>query len=106
MKRSLFILILTPVISWAGVSNFNEIIAENSQVQREIHKTMKLNDESMTTAFSPRNDRKVVLDSVSYNAPTNARHLRFKKEVSEQRVSGKKEMNRLAKEFKSMDQEL
>ena len=106
MRHLILVLALTPAISWASVSNFNDMIAENSQAQREIQQTLKVNDESTTLALGPNNSRKVVMDSISYNAPTSSKGLRFKKEVSEHTVSSKKEMNRLAKEFKSIEREL
>ena len=106
MKLTMVILSLIPAMSWANVSNFNDIIAENSQVQREIQQTLKVNDDSTAAALGSNNDHRVVLESISYNAPTNPHTLKFKKELSERRVSSKKEMNRLAKDFKSIDNDL
>ncbi len=106
MKLTMVILSLIPVMSWANVSNFNDIIAENSQVQREIQQTLKVSDDSTAAALGPNNDRRVVLESISYNAPTNSKIFKFKKELSEHRVSNKKEMSRVANEFKAMDRDL
>ena len=106
MKRALIILTLVPTLALASVSNFNEIIAENSQAQREIQQTMKVNDDSTAAAIGPNNDRKVVLENISYYAPTNNKALKFKKEISQRRASNKKEMNRLATELSSMNKEL
>lgn len=106
MKLTMVILSLIPVMSWGSVSNFNDIINENSQVQREIQHTLKVSDDSTAAALGPNNDRRVVLESISYNAPTNAKAFKFKKEISEHRVSSKKEMSRVANEFKSMDRDL
>lgn len=106
MKRAIIILSMVPTLALASVSNFNEIIAENSRAQREIQQTMKVNDDSTAAAIGPNNDRKVVLENISYNAPTNNKALKFKKEISQRRASNKKEMNRLATELSSMNKEL
>lgn len=106
MKLAMILLTLIPAIGWADGLNFNEIIAENSQAQREIQDTMKLNAQSTTAALGPNIDHKVVMESAAYNAPTGHRTLKYKKEVSEHRPSSKKELNRLANDFKIMERDI
>ena len=75
-------------------------------VHRGIELDQAFERESVATALDSNRDNRVVLENVTYYAPTNKRTMKFKKEISQHRVSDKKQLERLTEEFKSMDREL
>jgi hypothetical protein len=107
MRLAIYILtlILVPILGQAEVSDFNALIDENSKVQQELQENIEEKTVSTAKALEKPADKVVVVESESYNVPTNGRTLKFKKELHQYRASTKKELNRLAEELKSAERE-
>jgi hypothetical protein len=111
MKRAIFIIATIPLLSWAKVANFNSLIEENSQAQKSLQHSLatpppEIATEPAENALGENNMNTVVLSNISYNAPTDKKALKFKKELTQRRASDKKDQERLAEEIKSMDRDL
>lgn len=107
MKSLILFIMVLPLAGFAKVSDFNSLINENTKAQAELQKNIKENTDASAQAMGATNsDKTVVLESRTYNAPTNRKALKFNKEIKEHRASSKKEMDRLAQEIKSVDREL
>ena len=109
MKKQMMILALTllPAISFAKVTDFDDIITENFKAQSELHTTVKGNINEARTADEntkeqPR-ERIVVVEKsgTRYNSPTKADLLAFKKEKRSHRASEEKQFERLANEMRN-----
>lgn len=103
MKLAIVLLSLVPALGWAGVSDFNALIDENAKVQRELQHNIEEKTTANDKTFN-RDEKTVVVQGEAYSAPASEMTLKFKKE-SQFRPSNKKELDRLAEEFKSMDRE-
>lgn len=113
MKKQVIVTIiaLIPTMGFAKVTDFNALISENVQSQKELHSTVKQNvQEARETASDPasgKREKVVVVDSSTetYNAPTKKDLLVFEKEKSFHRASDEKQLDRLATELSSLGDE-
>jgi hypothetical protein len=107
MKLAILTLTLIPIMGWAEVSDFNSLINENAKAQRELQHNIEDKTTTVKAELTPKKTIKktVIVQSESYNVPTNDRALKFNKELHQDQPSNKKELDRLAEEFKSMDRE-
>lgn len=109
MKKQLLITVMTliPAMSFAKVSDFNELISENVKAQNELHSAVRNNviEAREATAAAQLRERIVVVENsgTSYNAPTKKDLLAFKKEKRSHRASEDKQFERLAHEVNSAD---
>lgn len=108
MKKQIFVVIVAmfPALSFAKVTDFNALISENTQAQKELHSTVKSNvkDAREVAELGGKREKVVVVESASgsYNAPTKKDLLVFEKEKSYHRASDSQQMNRFATELSSM----
>lgn len=109
MKKQLLItaLMLIPAMSFAKVSDFNELISESVKSQNELHSAVQGNMEDARDAAAAAKvrERIVVVENsgVSYNSPSRKDLLAFKKEKRSHRASEEKQFERLANEVHSAD---
>lgn len=109
MKKQLLvtILVLAPVMGFAKVADFNALITENAQDQKQLHSEVKNNFQDLRGAVAPKEIRQRVVvvdeDTTTYNAPTREEHLKFKKEKYSHRHSEAKEFERLASEISAAE---
>lgn len=109
MKKQILVAVLTmiPVMGFAKVSDFNELIKENVKAQNELHSTVKNNvgDARDAVADQKMRERIVVVEKSgqSYHSPTKKDLLAFKKEKSHYRASEQKQFERLANEIRSQN---
>lgn len=98
------VILFLPLMGWAGVSDFNALINENAQVQKELQKNLNTADQNAKAALEPQQVNTVVMKSATYNIPTNKKVLKFQKEIKQHQPSTKKELDRLAQELKDARQ--
>lgn len=88
-------------ISQAKVADFQSLITDNISAQNELHgevrKQMKVTQESLNPG--PAATMMVESDQTQINSPTSRRMLRYKKETAAQKVSQKKQLDRVSQEF-------
>lgn len=111
MKKQILVAMVTliPALSFAKITDFGDLITENAKVQKELHSNLKgnLNEAREAADASDVRERIVVVENSggSYNAPTRADLLAFKKEKRTHRASEEKQFERLANEIHSSDNE-
>ncbi|HEX7674251.1 MAG TPA: hypothetical protein VF412_08770 [Bdellovibrio sp.] len=108
MKKQLLVTVIAmiPAMSFAKVSDFNAMIAENIKEQNQLHSTVTENVGEARQA-SNTHERIVIVEnnpSTSYNAPTKKDLLAFKKEKKNFEPSQKKQLDRLATEINLSDE--
>lgn len=106
MKKQVLVAIiaLVPTMGFAKVTDFNALISENVQTQKELHSTVKHNVQEAKEATEQENGKRekiVVVDNSreTYNAPTKKDLLVFEKERTFHRISDEKQLDRLATEL-------
>ncbi|MGZ3770538.1 MAG: hypothetical protein ACXVCP_00725 [Bdellovibrio sp.] len=109
MKKQVLvtILMIVPSFGFAKVSDFDSLITENVKAQAELHSTVKNNVRDTRDAVANSNRERIVVvenPGKSYNAPTKADLLAFKKEKSHYRASEEKQFERLANEINSQEE--
>ena len=108
MKKVILIaLMVAPMLAQAKVADFNALINENTEAQKELRKEIRDQVEVTRQAFRRHEEPTVIVDNKrdSINVPTDKNFLRFKKEIVSHQVSEKDLQKRLANEFKSADME-
>lgn len=92
----------------AKVPDFNSIIGENVNAQRQLYKEIKAGSSETQEALSdgPLKAQVVVeTSSDAIHVPTSKRFMKFSKETVNHQAKGKDMEKRLANEFKSVDSE-
>lgn len=108
MKQIIIALaLMIPAMSFAKVSDFNEMITENSNAQSQLHADVRGNLKMAQDEIQVR-QRLVVVEAKghsndSFNAPTRKDMLAFKKEKVSHRPSEEKQFERLASELRLED---
>jgi predicted Rossmann fold nucleotide-binding protein DprA/Smf involved in DNA uptake len=100
MKKVILALTFIPVMGFAEVSNFNDLINENAQAQTQLQDQLKNKTHVARQAVHQRKAM-VIVETETYNAPTGAKALKFEKELHQNVPSRKKELDRLAQEINS-----
>lgn len=100
---SLVMVVASGFTTHARVSDFNSMINENTQAQKELQKNVSQNIQELRIA-QQKNVKTEVASTISseeptYISPTKKGFLKFKKEVSNYRPSEKKQYERLAEEL-------
>ncbi len=97
------------LVAQAKVSDFNALIGENIKSQKQLLKEVRsdalADQKTAVVKVSDESSQTVAEESNEVNVPTNKAMLKFAKEQNNSKIS-KKSKERLAKEFKQMDQEL
>lgn len=111
--KALILITLFAVMSWGKVSNFNDLIKEDTQAQKELHGKVKNQvyteneQEARQLIENKKNKRNAVLvvdDSLnSYNSPSNDRVFRYNKELKQKSSNPRKNQHRVAKEIKELE---
>lgn len=108
MKKQILLIVVAvvPSLSFAKVTDFNSLISENTQAQKELHSVVKSNvkDAREVAELGGKREKVIVVESVSaaYNAPTKKDLLVFEKEKSYHRASDNQQVDRLATELSSI----
>lgn len=109
MKTMIFALsMLIAAGASAKVSDFNSIIEENTQAQKQLYKEVrKESDETRTALVIPDEGHNTYVETPgdAVNVPTSKKFLRFSKETVRHDARSKDLEKRLANEFKAMDSE-
>src|SRR5690606_29945479 len=105
MNKVIIFLIMIPAMSWAKVSNFNDLIKENSQAQEQLQQNLEESTEQAKASLDKSSDKVLVMEGRTYNAPTSRTALRFQKEVNHYRPSQQKQLDRLADEISASNRE-
>ena len=88
----------------AKMNDFNDLIAENSKAQTELHGSLKEKlGETRVAAQQERKAQLIVDAPATFNVPTNKDFLTFAKEKSSYKVSDKKMQIKLAQEIDSAE---
>lgn len=108
MKKQILaaVVAMIPALSFAKITDFNSLISENTQAQKELHTTVKSNvkDAREVAEIGGKREKVVLVESASgtYNAPTKKDLLVFEKEKSYHRASDSQQADRLATELSSL----
>lgn len=107
MKKLLVISLisLVPALSFAKISDFNDMISENMQAQSQLHGSVKDQVETARIAVREKAEGNVVIvesNSESFNVKTNKDFLTFEKEKT-RKAASKMEVERLASEINNSD---
>ncbi len=102
MKKILFIAVtLIPLMGFAKVSDFNDMISDNLKAQSELHTNLKVQTGTASKAGTEPQVPGMVEapehSDMAYNAPT--KKMRFKKEMQAHKVTQKAQFERLATEL-------
>lgn len=100
-------LLLAGSLASAKVSDFNNLINENIKAQDSLHKevngNIKVVRQEIREKAAGGKVTVVETDMTSYNAPS--RKMKFRKEVRQYQPSAKKQMDRVATEFKEAERD-
>lgn len=103
MKTVLWLALTTAIAltAQAKVSDFNDIIVDNVNSQKELHTNIKTNLNEVRAAAQNKRERIVIVDNTkeSINVVTDKDFLRYKKELKYYRPSAKAAQERLASEL-------
>ncbi|MBC7466601.1 MAG: hypothetical protein H7256_11475 [Bdellovibrio sp.] len=105
MKAILMVLTLGFVLNAnAKLSDFNDLIEENSKAQNDLHASLTENMKDTQVAVQKETRERFLVDSSStINAPTKKSFLTFSKEKDYHRASEKQAQKRLAVEVDSAE---
>ncbi len=110
MKTKIFALALVlfgSSLSWAKVSDFNNLISENIKAQDNLHRDVKgsvnLVKQELRAKAAEGKITVVETGGTYYNSPS--RKMKFGKEVKHYRPSNQKQMDRIATEFSEAEQD-
>lgn len=100
-KMILMIAMIAPLISFAKVGDFNDLINENSKAQTDLHQNLRQDLDSTRMAYKQEVKEKYIVDNsrTTINVPTSKSLLTFKKEKKYYRASEEQKQKRLAEEF-------
>lgn len=105
--KKLIILTLTfglTLTAQAKLNDFNQLIAENSKAQNELHGSLKDKLGETRVAVSEERKAQLIVDApATYNVPTNKAFLTFAKEKSSYKLSEKQLQKKLAQEVDSAE---
>lgn len=88
----------------AKLNDFNELIAENSAAQTELHGSLKAKLGETRVAVQEERTAQLIVDApATFNVPTNKAFLTFAKEKSSYKLSEKKMQKKLAQEIESAE---
>jgi|GEM_PF-1662881 len=89
------------IVASAKVGDFNNMIKETLDSQKELHNNLSNNIETTRLAVRKESEQVIVdSDSSTINAPTVKDVLKFEKEKKAHKASRKKQDERLAQELK------
>lgn len=109
MKKQvlIFLVSMVPAMGFAKVSDFNDLISENSKAQKDLHSNVQNNVDQARDGVAAKNVRQRIVfvekSGGSYTAPTRKDLLSFEKEKTYHRASDDKKLNRLANEISSLN---
>ena len=102
-------LFVVPVLCDAKVTDFNELISENSKNQKQLHSEVKsqIKESRDLVENEQGRDKLLIVEGAetNYYAPTKKELLFFDKEKKFERQSDKKQLKRLASEISNLDQD-
>lgn len=111
IKKICALLMIIPALGHAKIADFNELISENAQSQKQLHTEVKSQIQEARQTVSgdstKQSNRFVVIEGSEseYSVPTKKDLLVFEKEKSFHRHSENKQLKRLANEISDIDQD-
>lgn len=100
MKTLWILTLIFSLSAHAKLSDFNELIEENSKAQSELHTSLKNNLQETQVALKlEKRDRFVVDNANSINVPTRKSFLTYRKAKVDYRQSVTESQKRLAQEI-------
>ncbi|MBL7542388.1 MAG: hypothetical protein JNL11_01160 [Bdellovibrionaceae bacterium] len=112
--KALFLVLILSVSVFAKVEDFNALISEDTQAQKELHSKLKTQVYSKNELEARKNiartknneNRETVVlydeTQTEFAAPSSDKFFRFKKEVKQKRTNARKNQHRVAKELKEL----
>lgn len=99
-------LLVSPLVGWGKVKDFNSMIHENAMEQKNLHKQLK-EEQGWKAVKVEKKPELVVLESTAetYNPETSKSLLTYGKEKVDHRPKQKKQMERVASELSESQRE-